>query len=217
MDAVTNDVREYWDNAAATFDEAADHGLLDPSVRAAWSRMLMPLLPVHPATVADLGCGTGSLSVLLGEAGYEVTGLDVAPLMIAAARQKALAAGLTSTFVVGDASAPDLPPSSFDVVLGRHVLWALPDPAAALGRWIALLRPEGLLLLIEGHWDTGAGLAAQETLALVRRHGRDATVVRLVEPEFWGREITDERYLVSSRGSVDRGHANATTDTQRTR
>ena len=47
----------------------------------------------------------------------------MAPLMIAAARQKALAAGLTSTFVVGDASAPTCH-RSFDVVLGRHVLWA---------------------------------------------------------------------------------------------
>ena len=203
MDAVTNEVREYWDRAAATFDEVADHGLLDPSVRAAWSRLLMSLLPEHPATVADLGCGTGSLSVLLGEVGYDVTGLDVAPLMIEAARQKAFAAGLTSSFVVGDASDPDLPPSSFDVVLGRHILWALPDPAAALGRWIALLRPGGLLLLIEGRWDSGAGLAARDTVALLRGHGRNATVVRLVEPELWGREITDERYLVVSRAGVD--------------
>ena len=55
----------YWDNQAATFDEQPDHGLRDPHVRAAWEQLLLPRLPPAPAMVADLGCGTGSLSVLL--------------------------------------------------------------------------------------------------------------------------------------------------------
>src|SRR6185503_11553456 len=49
-----------WDGAAAGFDEAADHGLRDPAVRAAWRALLANLLPPAPAAVLDMGCGTGS-------------------------------------------------------------------------------------------------------------------------------------------------------------
>jgi ubiquinone/menaquinone biosynthesis C-methylase UbiE len=78
-----------------------------------------------------------------------VSGVDVAPRMVAAARAKAASAGVTAEFVVGDAAAPPWAPGSFDVVLTRHVLWAMPDPDEALRHWIGLLRPGGLLLLIE--------------------------------------------------------------------
>ncbi|GGL23437.1 hypothetical protein [Phycicoccus endophyticus] len=53
-----------WDAEAATFDEAADHGLADPTVREAWRELLRYAPPPAPAAVADLGCGTGTLSLL---------------------------------------------------------------------------------------------------------------------------------------------------------
>jgi 16S rRNA G1207 methylase RsmC len=40
-----------------------------------WRELLLSQLPDSPASIADLGCGTGTLSVLLGEAGYAVDGL----------------------------------------------------------------------------------------------------------------------------------------------
>ncbi|MFD5278138.1 hypothetical protein ACFWIX_11350 [Pseudarthrobacter sp. NPDC058362] len=68
-------VRSYWDSQAGTFDAEADHGLLDPAVREAWAELLLPLMPGPGCDVADLGCGTGSLSLLLGEAGHHVWGV----------------------------------------------------------------------------------------------------------------------------------------------
>lgn len=59
------------------------------------------------------------------------------------------------------------PAGSADVVLCRHVLWALPDPAAVLRRWVDPLRPGGRLVLIEGRWHTDAGIAAEAAVALV--------------------------------------------------
>ena len=61
-------------------------------------------------------------------------------------------------WILGDASAPSLDHASVDVVLCRHVLWALPDPAEVVARWVRLLRPAGRLVLVEGFWHTGAGL-----------------------------------------------------------
>lgn len=188
-----------WDQEAATFDEAADHGLRDRDVRRAWRALLLPLLAWSPQAVADLGCGTGTLSVLLAEAGHHVYGLDFSPEMVRLAREKASALGLPAQFVEGDAADPPLSARSFDVVLSRHVLWALPDPAAALRNWQRLLRPGGLLVLVEGYWSTGAGLTADQCTALVEPLGGQVELRRLDDPALWGRTITDERYLVTSR------------------
>ena len=182
-----------WDTEAEGFDEAADHGLRDPAVRERWRGLLRELLPDAPARVADLGCGTGTLSLLLSEEGYDVTGVDFSPEMVRLARAKA--PGLR--FVQADASAPPLDPASYDVVLSRHVLWAMPDPAAALARWQDLLTPRGRLVLVEGRWSTGAGLTGAETVALVEGLGRTAHLRPLPDAGFWGRAIDDERYVVT--------------------
>ena len=155
------------------------------------------MLPPPPATVADLGCGTGTLSVLLAEEGFAVDGVDFSPRMIAQAEAKA-AGHDRVRFMLGDAAAPPLQPGRYDVVLSRHVLWAMPDPAAALVRWCGLLRPTGSLVLVEGSWSTGAGLGAEETAALVRETGRSVEVRRLADEPLWGRPVADERYLVTS-------------------
>ncbi len=192
----TDEIRAVWDAEAATFDDEPDHGLRDPGTRAAWRELLLEHLPPAPARVADVGCGTGTLSVLLAEAGYDVTAIDLSPEMVARARAKA--DGHRVTVAVGDAAAPDLPAGSFDVVLSRHVLWALPDPAAGLRRWVDLLAPGGRLLLVEGRWFTGGGLAAADVEELVRSTGRGLSIRHLPEAVYWGKPIDDERYLLVS-------------------
>jgi len=190
---------EYWDCGAAEFDEASDHGLRDPGVRDAWARLLLPLLAPVPARVADLGCGTGTLTVLMAQAGRLVSGLDFAPRMAALAREKIAAAGVVADVVVGDASSPPWRAGSFDVVLTRHVLWVMPDPEAALSTWIHLLAPGGRLILIEGRWSSGVGLASADVAELVLRHRLEIEVTRLDDPALWGTPINDERYVITSR------------------
>ena len=184
-----------WDREAERFDEAADHGLRDPDVRAAWRTLLEGHLPAAPARVADLGCGTATLSVLLAEGGFTVDAVDFSPRMVALARAKA-ADEPAVTVVQGDAYDPPLPARDYDVVLSRHVLWAMPDPRVALDRWRRLLRPGGRLVLVEGRWSTGAGLSAEETVSLVEAAGWQAELVRLTDPAYWGRTVDDDRYLV---------------------
>jgi SAM-dependent methyltransferase len=186
-------VSEYWDAEAATFDDEPDHGLRDPVIREAWQTLLRSHLPDPPARVAEMGSATGTLTLLLAEDGHAVDAVDFSPEMVRVAREKV---GDRASIVLADASEPPHERAAYDVVLCRHVLWALPDPAAALRTWIGLLRPTGTLLLVEGSWHTGAGLTAAQTEELVKAAGREPTTYRLDDPQLWGGPITDERYLV---------------------
>ncbi|MFE9775470.1 class I SAM-dependent methyltransferase [Streptomyces sp. NPDC005931] len=186
-----------WDARAATFDEEPDHGLRDPRVRAAWSDRLRAWLPARAGDVLDLGCGTGSLSLLAAEQGHRVTGVDRSPAMIARAREKL--AGRDAAFLVGDAAAPPVGDRRHDVVLVRHVLWTLPGPGRVLRHWRGLLRPGGRLVLVEGVWGTASpvGIPADRLTALLAPLGGRVSVERLSDDAaLWGGEVDDERYAV---------------------
>ncbi|MFJ9587646.1 class I SAM-dependent methyltransferase [Streptomyces acidicola] len=189
-----------WDTEAVTFDDEPDHGLRDPEVRQVWADRLAAWLPARPADVLDLGCGTGSLSLLAAERGHRVTGVDLSPAMVDRARTKL--AGRAAVFLVGDAATPPVGEERFDVVLVRHVLWTLPDPERALRGWSALLRPGGRLVLIEGVWGTVSpvGISAERLTGLLARLAEDVRVERLSDDaRLWGREVEDERYAVIAR------------------
>jgi SAM-dependent methyltransferase len=186
-----------WDARAASFDEEPDHGLRDPEVRRAWAARLRSWLPGRAGDVLDLGCGTGSLSLLASEQGHRVTGVDLSPAMVALARRKT--AGRDAVFLVGDAAAPPVGEQRFDAVLVRHVLWALPDPGRALRHWAGLLRPGGRFVLVEGVWGTTArvGIPAQRLAGLLAPIAGQVRVERLSgDPLLWGGAVTDERYAV---------------------
>lgn len=191
---------EQWDTAAPQFDNEADHGLRDPVVRAAWQELLLAWLPPNPVRVLDIGCGTGSLSVLAAEAGHTVTGVDFSPAMIALAREKASVQGLSIDFHVADAKNLVFPGQAFDVILCRHLLWALSDPAAVLQRWQSLLSPEGQMILIEGFWSTGAGLPASSLTAMIPTAFTSITVHDLSPSSaLWGKTVSDERYAILAK------------------
>ncbi|MEZ4616835.1 MAG: class I SAM-dependent methyltransferase [Caldilineaceae bacterium] len=154
-------------------------------------------LPSKPAAILDIGCGTGTLSTLVAEQGHTVTGIDLSPAMIAQAQAKAAAAGQAIAFSVMDAANPQLAPGNFDLILCRHLLWALPKPRQVLARWAALLQPAGRLLLIEGFWHTGGGLHTPDVVAALPADLHNVRVVPLSDqPILWGGPVTDERYAV---------------------
>lgn len=192
-----NETRRLWDNEAATFDDEPDHGLRDSIIREAWTDRFVTWLPSTASTVLDIGCGTGSLSVLLASLGHRVTGADLSPAMIAQAQAKATAAGHRIDFSVMDAANPQIAPRQFGVIVCRHLLWALPEPAQALRHWVDLLKPGGRLVLIEGCWYTNAGLRPTAILNALPPSLTDVSVENLSDQsDLWGRVVTDERYIV---------------------
>lgn len=167
MTDVHHRIREFWDADAHTYDSTKSHAISDPLEAAAWRQALLEALPEPGATVLDVGAGTGALSLLAAELGFEVTALDLSPGMLGQAERKAKERGLDerTTFVVGSAAEP--PAGPFDAVMERHVLWTLPDPVGALRTWREVA---GRLVLFEGVWGrTDAATRVKERAAHLLR------------------------------------------------
>ena len=191
------ETQQYWDDLASTFDHEPDHGLRDPVIRETWTAFLRTWLPQTNTTILDIGCGTGSLSVVLAGLGHNVTGIDLSPSMISLARAKAATQGFQIEFHVMDAAFPQFPDRQFDVIICRHLLWTLPEPAQVLQRWSELLKHQGRLILIEGFWVTGAGLHAQEIIKILPASFTNVSHQNLSDhPNYWGGRVTDERYAI---------------------
>ena len=203
----TDQIRRYWDDFAAEYDSYPDHGLLDSDTRSAWKDLLRTWLPTTPSLVADLACGTGTMSVLMAEMGHQVRGIDLSSEMVRLAKAKSAPYGAAIEVAQADASEPPFEAGSFDVVFARHILWTLPNPTEALRRWAALLRPGGRMVLVEGRWGLEAadgrpdlpwraGVPSDELAAVVGELVGESVVVQLTDTVFWGREIEHERYLL---------------------
>jgi SAM-dependent methyltransferase len=57
---------------------------------------------IQACRALEIGCGTGTNSVWLAQQGFDVTGVDVAPLAVERAKQRAEAAGVKAQFAVAD-------------------------------------------------------------------------------------------------------------------
>jgi len=159
QDDRVQEIREFWDADAATYDGSTSHHPQTALELAAWSAALERLLPPAPARVLDVGAGTGFLSLLAAALGHRVTALDLSAQMLERLREKAAAQELDVHTLEGAAEAA--PAGGFDAVIERHVVWTLLEPAAALDTWRAAA-PHGRLLLFESAWGSAAD--ARESL-----------------------------------------------------
>jgi SAM-dependent methyltransferase len=158
--AMLDDIRRFWDDDAATYDNASGHRPTSPAVQAAWTAALESLLPPAPGRVLDCGAGTGFLSLMAARLGHRVTALDLSPGMLAKLRAAAEAEGLAIEVVVAPAHEPPQGSGAgFDAVIERHLVWTLPDPVAALRAWRAVA-PGGRLVAIESLWGQADALEA---------------------------------------------------------
>jgi SAM-dependent methyltransferase len=147
--AIRDDIREYWDADAATYDNVSNHRPTAAAEKAAWATAVARALPAAPARVLDCGAGTGFLSLIAARLGHKVTAIDLSPLMLARLRTYALAESLDIDVIEGPADEP--PPGPWDAIMERHLIWTLPDPAAAVAAW-RKVAPMGRLVLVEGTW-----------------------------------------------------------------
>ncbi|MGO4444559.1 class I SAM-dependent methyltransferase [Mycobacterium sp. 2YAF39] len=119
------------------------------------SLAVMWVAPRPDDVIADVGCGTGSLAVLLGrvEPRATIVGLDPDPEVLAVARRKADAAEVTVDWRVsmGDALVDALGANSVDTVMSSLVLHQCPLPMkrAILGSMHEVLKPCGKVVIAD--------------------------------------------------------------------
>lgn len=139
---------------------------------------LLEFIQTHPPGRAlDLGCGSGTSSITLARAGWQVTGVDFASRAIQTAKRKTKNVNARVDFLVADVT--HLPPSLFstpyDLALDIGCFHGLSkgQRAAYLDNLERLLAPRGYWLLY-GFFKSapdasGPGLAAPEPDAFAAR------------------------------------------------
>lgn len=111
-----------------------------------------------PGHAIDLGCGTGTNLLALGQAGWLVTGVDFAIQAVAKARRKLADAGIHGEVRSGDVSRLDVVQGDYDLVLDIGCYHGLSGSMRASYRknLDVILKPGGSFLLY-AHWiKTGA-------------------------------------------------------------
>jgi ubiquinone/menaquinone biosynthesis C-methylase UbiE len=105
--------------------------------------------------VLEIGCGTGTLSLAAkAQAGAfgEVSGIDIAPEMVAIAKKKAARKGANVNFQVGSIATIPFPDNRFDVVMCSFMIFHMPEDVRIKGfkEIYRVLKPGGHLSIIDG-------------------------------------------------------------------
>jgi SAM-dependent methyltransferase len=105
----------------------------------------------------DLACGTGAVAEQAAAGSCDVTGIDLAPVLIETAKERAESLGLEIDYAVGDAEALDVPDASFDKVSSTCGIMFAPDHEAVAGELARITKPGGRIAL--ANWTPTGGLA----------------------------------------------------------
>ena len=112
----------------------------------------LQLLDLRPGMLlCELGCGSGWMTRFFSRHGVHATGFDIAPEMIAIAREQAAAEGLGAQFVVADMENLEVD-ERFDACLIYDALHHSAQPQRVLASARRVLKPGGRLLIAEPNW-----------------------------------------------------------------
>ncbi|MEG4587691.1 class I SAM-dependent methyltransferase [Microcoleus sp. MOSTC5] len=148
-------------------------GYLNPSAAVSYDPITQYVLPPHetvvrqglidavrvkPRRIIDLGCGTGSTTLMLKQAfpEAEVVGLDLSPYMLVVAEIKAQKAGLNIEWLHGNAESVAFPDASFDLVAASLLFHETPPAVsrAILRESFRLLKVGGQVAILDGNQKT---------------------------------------------------------------
>ncbi|MDO8700402.1 MAG: class I SAM-dependent methyltransferase [Deltaproteobacteria bacterium] len=154
------------------------------------------------AKVLEVGAGTGT-SFPAYPTHCQVTGIDLAPDMLARAQRKIRENGWTHLTVIEmNALDLDFPDNSFDYVMAFHVVTVVPDPVRMIAEAKRVCKPGGKIVIVN-HFTSDLPLLGTLTEALdpVTRWLGWRTNLRL-KPFIKTTDLTVERVYKLSKASL---------------
>ena len=150
--------RSYWSKRVSGYSDV-NKIELSGMQRDKWKDFLREIISEHfggkraeEIKVLDIGTGPGFFAIILTEAGFDVTAVDLTPQMLDEAKRNA--GDLEGRIHFMEMNAQDLSfgDQSFDVVLSRNLTWNLPEPETAYKEWVRVLKYGGMLLNFDANW-----------------------------------------------------------------
>ena len=190
MDTSSRDSR-FWDRIASKYaaDPIADMVGYERTLEATRSAL------GNDVATYEFGCGTGTTALRLAPSVAHITATDISANMIAIAREKAKAQGITNaSFDVGTPEKASYSNESFDVVLGFNVLHLMAARAGALRGVHRLLKPGGLFIS-KTPCLTEMGILVRLAIPLAQAVGKAPSVAFFSEKELV-REIEAAGFMI---------------------
>lgn len=119
---------------------------------------VLDVVDVAGRRLLDVATGSGNLAIEAAAAGATVTGLDLTPRLLDAARVRARTRGVAVDWVEGDAEALPFADDSYDVVTSVVGVQFAPRSEVVAGELVRVCRPGGAIVL--ANWTPG-GLIGQ--------------------------------------------------------
>lgn len=188
LDALKTKLRTTW--------MAGDFGEIAKSY-AAGAEEFVRGLNIQPGTrVLDVACGTGNSALPAARLGATVTGVDIAPNLLAQAREIARREGLTVQFDEGDVEKLPYEDGAFDAVITMFGAMFAPRPELTAAEIKRVCKPGGVIAM--ANW-TPTGFIGQ-MFKIVASHVPPPA--GLPSPLLWGSEDTVRERLGEGTSAV---------------
>ena len=173
-DRLTERVRATW--------TAGDFGRIAKGYRRGAAEFIGRLGFSRGERVLDVACGTGNLALPAARTGAAVTGIDIAPNLIAQAQERAATEALDIAFEVGDAERLPYDDGSFQTVVTMFGAMFAARPEAAAEEMLRVTRPSVSIAM--ANW-TPTGFVGEMLKTTVRYAPPPAEIP---SPLLWGTE-----------------------------
>ena len=151
MSARTRHARELFAPLGPTYDRAAS--VLSFGQDPRWRRFLVSRIPNDAQRVLDVATGTAAVAIELARRAPSrtVVGVDQSADMLASGRERVARAGLASRIELREGRAEELPfaDAEFDALTFTYLLRYVDDPAATLLGLARVVRPGGMVAMLE--------------------------------------------------------------------
>lgn len=162
---LADDQAQLW-NGPAGQAWVEGRAMMDQMFRPLQDRLVAAVAAQPGERVLDVGCGTGAVTLAIAKqrSAGAVTGIDISAPMLAEAKLRGRAAGLTAHFVLADAQSHDFAEGGFDMLVSRFGVMFFGQPVAAFANLRRATRAGGAL-----HFFAWRGMAENSFMSLAER------------------------------------------------